>query len=634
MSLLFGLITNSIVGSLVFGTLLLIRPITGNVFSKTWHYYCLLAPLVFLLGGTHLAVNLPALEPSTAENTSFAFESQEMSMSIPLDYIKLPMFDNSPDIPVLDSEINANLSITSSTASRLIRLIMYLEIITPFLLVFWVLGAVMFIAAGTIKYFKYRCLVLHSAEYISDTDCNIPVIISKSVYTPMLIGVFKPIIVLPNMYPDAELNMILTHEMVHYRRKDLLVKLLMLIANAVHWFNPAVYALNKQLNTACELACDEKVVSEMNTQNRIFYAETILQVLKYSTSQKNLIGNVAFATNLCNSKKNFKRRLISMMNTKKMRKSVVALALVTGMLVVGGGIALANTVGSAMSVVSVYASETMQTDVGASVVAPDNPPSTTIQEQNVPKPAEEGAVSGHIPLWGWAEDSWQLAPIGYVDELPFTVSPINDKSELTDFASHYGKGDVLLPTYIPQGFNFAVAEFPGWQNHIFTAVTDMSADEVSVVAAEAYAPLHAARWGYDMNDWVGDFFWTGFIEPLEDGRTRLVYVNDESTLIDGFDWEVIAITPNFDTLRIYYTHENDHLTTITVWIREYRGWGWDEPTSWGNMTPVTVNGMNGFMNANELHLRDSNTDITYTIVSSSKTIANEATLIQIAESLR
>ena len=343
MSLLFSLITSSIVGSIVFITLLLLSPITSKVFSKRWHYYCLIVPLVFLLGGTHMAINLASQMPNS-DKASLAIESH--GENIPLEFISLPMFDNSPSIPVWDNE--SSITATPSFASWVM---VYLERITPFLLAIWAMGATLFIFTSTIKYLKYRRLLLQDAGSVWNINYNMPIVVSKSAYTPMLIGVFKPIIVLPDMcFAQAELDMILAHEIVHYRRKDLFVKLLMLIANAIHWFNPAVYALSRQLNTACELSCDEKVVSEMDLQNRRFYGETILQVLKYSTAQTSLVGNIIFATNLCNSKRNFKRRLISIMSTKKMKKSAVALALAAGLFVISGGFAISNLVGSAISV--------------------------------------------------------------------------------------------------------------------------------------------------------------------------------------------------------------------------------------------------------------------------------------------
>jgi len=227
-----------------------------------------------------------------------------------------------------DSETATGLAIPTSTANRPATnwITTRLENTTQLILAIWSAGAILFIAISTKKYLQYRRVVLNNAKSVQVINCKqsfnnkIPIVTSAAAHTPMLFGVINPIIVLPNMhFTQVELNMVLAHEMVHYRRKDLLVKALMLTANAIHWFNPVVYALSRQLNAACELSCDEKVVSAMNTQNRVFYGKTILQILRHSTAKQSITRDIALATNLCSSKKNFRRRLISMMNTKKMK---------------------------------------------------------------------------------------------------------------------------------------------------------------------------------------------------------------------------------------------------------------------------------------------------------------------------
>ena len=607
-----GLIISSVVGSVVFIALLLFRPITDKMFSKTWHYYSLLVPLIFLFGGTHIVISLTGLISNPAlENTS-PILVQDMYTDIPLEFTRPPTFDNpTSNMPIHYDGVYANCAITSSITSRLI---IYIERVIPFLMVIWILGVIFFIVINIKKYLQYRCLILHNAKS-TNINCTLPIIISISAHTPMLIGMVKPIIVLPSMYfSDKELEMVLAHEMVHYSRKDLFVKCIMLIANAIHWFNPVVYVLNRQLNTTCELSCDEKVVSKMDTHNRRLYGETILHVLQYSTSKQSLVDNVAFATNLCKSKKNFKRRLISMMNTKKMKKSAIALALATVVLVAIGGFVISNLVHSAMPIV--YASDTLQNDtrVAIGAISPLLSP-----ELNDSTSSIEEVASGHIPLWGWAEDSWYFAPISFVDELPFTVAPITDISKLADFATHHSAGNVLLPTYIPQGFNFDHAEFRGWANHMYTAVSEMSPDELFPLVFNEENHLGLG----------------GSLMPLENGTSLLMTgAGFEANLLYGFDWELAALTPDFDTLRIYYTHDNSIFTTITVWVRIYGGWGWNDPDMWGNMSEITVNGMSGFMSGTELHLRDVDTNIMYTIVSSSRATANQDTLIRIAESLR
>ena len=143
----------------------------------------------------------------------------------------------------------------------------------------------------------------------------------------------------------------------------------------------------------CELSCDEKVESDMDAQNRKRYGETILHILQYSTTQKRVVGNVAFATTLCNSKKNVKRRLINIMNTKKTRKNVTALALATVLVVAGGGVMVASALGATMPVY-----------VSAATPSPEAP-ATTSASPNVETPATTARNLTVVKQEGSAEPS-------------------------------------------------------------------------------------------------------------------------------------------------------------------------------------------------------------------------------------
>jgi beta-lactamase regulating signal transducer with metallopeptidase domain len=115
-------------------------------------------------------------------------------------------------------------------------------------------------------------------------------------------------------------------------------------ANAVYWFNPAAYLLNKQLNLLCELSRDEKVVQDMDTESRRLYGETLLAMLEYGVMQRNVVCTSSF----CNSKKYMKSRLVNLMNVKKTKKSMMALSLVAAIALVGCGGAAAYAAGSAV----------------------------------------------------------------------------------------------------------------------------------------------------------------------------------------------------------------------------------------------------------------------------------------------
>ena len=95
--------------------------------------------------------------------------------------------------------------------------------------------------------------------------------------TPMLVGLFHPVVCLPDPSLSRDhLRMILLHELTHYKRKDLILKWLALLVNALHWFNPLAWLLTRSLGQACEDACDQDVTRNMTPQERKLYMYTIL----------------------------------------------------------------------------------------------------------------------------------------------------------------------------------------------------------------------------------------------------------------------------------------------------------------------------------------------------------------------
>jgi len=116
---------------------------------------------------------------------------------------------------------------------------------------------------------------------------------SKAVKSPMIFGIVKSTIYLPaDECDEEELAVILKHELIHYKRHDLLYKELAALAKMLHWFNPLVWKMEKEIDAACELSCDEAVIRNMNLSERKFYSKTILMSIY---KEKNM-GNLAMAT--------------------------------------------------------------------------------------------------------------------------------------------------------------------------------------------------------------------------------------------------------------------------------------------------------------------------------------------------
>lgn len=147
---------------------------------------------------------------------------------------------------------------------------------------------------------------------------------SGEIRSPFLIGLWNPIIYLPKFYhEDTNIEMIIHHELIHLKCKDVWIKTFVLIANAIHWFNPFIYLLRKDIHKWSELTCDEEVVKYMSKEKRKHYGETIINVM---VGTKEL--PVQFCSSLSDEGKQLKRRLNNMLHVKKLKKSTILLSVI------------------------------------------------------------------------------------------------------------------------------------------------------------------------------------------------------------------------------------------------------------------------------------------------------------------
>ncbi len=205
----------------------------------------------------------------------------------------------------------------------------------------WIAGILIFLAYHVIKHCRFLKLTSRWSENVTDeqtltlfrnleaqmglTD-HINLQVCDSIGSPMLIGFVRPCILLPKAeFAEEELRFILKHELVHYKRKDLWYKCLILIANAVHWFNPFVYLMAKAIDVQCELSCDEEVVRGTGADTRQYYCETIISVIRYQSKRK-----TALSSHFYGGKKGMKDRIFSIMD---MSKKKAGLSILCGVII-------------------------------------------------------------------------------------------------------------------------------------------------------------------------------------------------------------------------------------------------------------------------------------------------------------
>ena len=144
----------------------------------------------------------------------------------------------------------------------------------------------------------------------------------NGISTPLGIGFSKPFILLPTAdYSYEQIRWILKHELIHFKRHDILYKAIVMSVIVLHWFNPLAYMMLKMFNSDCELSCDEAVLENLNIEERKLYASTLISSIRLNiikTTQSSMY------TAFSNDKTILKRRLENMLNMKRGKKGILA----------------------------------------------------------------------------------------------------------------------------------------------------------------------------------------------------------------------------------------------------------------------------------------------------------------------
>ena len=172
--------------------------------------------------------------------------------------------------------------------------------------------------------------IAQDADRLAGVTSEVRLLVSSLVQSPMLVGFFRPTIVLPSEHlPDSDAQFILTHELTHFRRRDLWKKFLVNMIQCIHWFNPIVYLLNRDFAYWLETSCDEEVVSSLNYVQRKEYGYLLIN---YAPAIRHVGPRLYVSFTSCRYK--LKRRISIMMKSNKKSRSllglVLALALVMG----------------------------------------------------------------------------------------------------------------------------------------------------------------------------------------------------------------------------------------------------------------------------------------------------------------
>lgn len=132
---------------------------------------------------------------------------------------------------------------------------------------------------------------------------------SPMVNVPFAAGLFRLSIYLPDYgLSDDELIHIIRHELTHYRKGDLWIKLFLEGMVLLYWWNPIVYLFRKQISVAMEMRVDVTVAKPLLVEDRLNYFHAILKVAKMNI-QRDFYQRKLILMADGNNKSTLKRRM-------------------------------------------------------------------------------------------------------------------------------------------------------------------------------------------------------------------------------------------------------------------------------------------------------------------------------------
>ena len=328
---LLNLLKTSLLGSLAILAMLVLKPLWRERYRAKTRCWLWLALAVFLLLPVDFSVkNAPVQAAPPKDYTLFVGTDKTTIQST--DNLFGDMAEKSGQSPaqVRDTIIQRPVTNPEQKTTRYIP-------VTTILFYGYLAGAAAFLLYQGVSYALFRRTVrrwkrdVSRADYaslLSDTARDLGVsapemIVCEAISTPAVTGLLRPRLLLPHEHYDVqELRYILRHELCHLTRRDMLLKLVLLAANAMHWFNPVVYLMLRQADEDIELACDSAATDGLELPERAAYSRTLLAAVQ--SSVRALPATTCFGGTV----ERLKRRITNVLGAQKKRGlGVVALVL-------------------------------------------------------------------------------------------------------------------------------------------------------------------------------------------------------------------------------------------------------------------------------------------------------------------
>ncbi len=215
------------------------------------------------------------------------------------------------------------------------------------------------------------------------------------VESPLLLGLWRPRVILPEEdLPEERLEMMLRHELNHYRGRDLWLKAIALVAACIHWFNPLSRWLVRDLDRCCELRCDQRTTAGMGPGDRRQYGQMLLDVAQGQVAE---ISVSAGAAALAMDKAALKRRLELLCTGGKTGPWGRLLAWVLALTVAAAGVACSAATNPGPEALSSQSAASDGEETPEELEVPTDPPPSQSLEPSPPASTSSNSEPAPAP---------------------------------------------------------------------------------------------------------------------------------------------------------------------------------------------------------------------------------------------
>nr|WP_325259896.1 M56 family metallopeptidase [uncultured Oscillibacter sp.] len=194
------------------------------------------------------------------------FNAHNIQYEMPVISSGIPAVNNAVN-PILDETFAPN------PAGSVNPLYVWIFIVS----VIWLIGIAAMLLYAVISYVRVRQSVGESVPYEGD------IFLCDHVKSPFILGLVRPKIYLPSSMDAASMEPVIAHEKAHLTRCDHWWKPVGFLILTVHWFNPLCWIAYVLLCRDIELACDEKVIRQMDLNGKKQYSTALLE---FSTGRR------------------------------------------------------------------------------------------------------------------------------------------------------------------------------------------------------------------------------------------------------------------------------------------------------------------------------------------------------------